>query len=62
MASSKDTSSYVVEDSESDDSLGVLAPTSVVIAGGQVEEGRAEGHGAGDEEEKSCEGHEAESF
>jgi len=52
----------MMEDGESNYALGVLASTSVFIAGRQVEEWRAKGHGAGDEEEQSREGHEAEGF
>jgi len=59
---SENTRGDVVEDGQSNDALGILASTGVGIARGHVEEWRAERHGAGDEEEKSREGHEAESF
>ena len=62
MATSENAGSDVVEDGQSNDALGVLASTGVVIAGGHVEKWRAERHSTGDEEEKSCKGHEAESF
>jgi len=62
VTTSENASSDVVEDGQSNDALGVLAGTGVVVAGGHVEKWRAEGHSAGDEEEQSREGHEAESF
>ena len=62
MTSGKYASSDMMEDGESNYALGVLASTSVFIAGGQVEKWRTKGHGAGDEEEQSREGHEAEGF
>jgi len=62
VATSENAGSDVVEDGQSNDALGVLASTGVVIAGGHVEKWRAEGHSARDEEEQPREGHEAESF
>ena len=62
MASSEDAGSDVVEDGQSNNALGVLASTGVVVAGGHVEKWRAERHGSRDEKEESREGHEAESF
>lgn len=43
--------SDVMEDGDCNDALGVLVGAAVGVGGGHVEEQRAEGHGAGDEEE-----------
>lgn len=41
----------VVEDGDGDDAFGVFVGAGVAVGSGHVEEERAEGHGAGDEEE-----------